>query len=327
MLGFLTHRLLVMIPLLLGITFISFLVVALAPGDFFGALSMNPAISPEAIEAMKADFGYGDPLLERYAKWLWRAVQGDLGVSLGHRVPVTTLIAARAGNTLILSLAAALFTWTLAIPLGVFVATRRGRLSDRALSMVGLLGMSIPNFFLAFLLMRWALHTGWFPVGGSFSLDYEKLSAGAKILDRLHHLILPTIVLGTAGMGSLMRLMRSAVIEIERSDYVRTARAKGLGEGRVLFRHVLRNAMNPFVTLAGYELGSLLGGAALVENVMNLQGLGSLMLEAVLALDIYLVMGSVLVGSLLLLVGNLIADLLLVLVDPRIDFGRLEAVR
>lgn len=325
--SFLAHRLLTMIPLLLGITFVSFLVVALAPGDFFAALALNPAVSPEAVAKMKAEFGYGEPLLVRYFRWLGQAVQGDLGVSLSHRVGVTTLIAERAGNTLILSVAAALLTWVAAIPLGVFVATRRGRISDRVFSLLGFLGMSIPNFFLAFLLMRWALHTGWFPVGGSFSLDYEQLDTFGKILDRLHHLVLPTIVLGTAGMGSLMRLMRSAVIELERADFVRTARAKGLGEGRVLFRHVLRNALNPFVTLAGYELGTLLGGAALVENVMNLQGLGSLMLEAVLALDIYLVMGSVLIGSLILLVGNLVADLLLVLVDPRIDFERLEAVR
>ncbi len=324
MLGFLVHRLATMIPLLLGITFISFLVVALAPGDFFDSLAMNPAISPQAIEAMKADFGYGDPLLVRYAKWLWQAVQGDLGVSLSHRVSVLTLIAQRAENTLILSLSAALFTWTLAIPLGVLIAVRRGKLSDRVFSILGFLGMSIPNFFLAFLLMRWALHTGWFPVGGTFSLDYEQLSTLGKLADRLHHLVLPTIVLGTAGMGSLMRLMRSAVIELERSDFARTARAKGLSEFRVLFVHVMRNALNPFVTLAGYELGALLGGAALVENVMNLQGLGSLMLGAVLSLDIYLVMGSVLISSLLLLFGNLLADLLLVVVDPRIDFQRLE---
>ena len=142
MVGFLAHRLLTMIPLLLGITFISFLVVGLAPGDFFDSLAMNPAISPQAIEAMKADFGYGDPLLVRYGKWLWQVLQGDLGVSLAHRVSVMTLIAQRAGNTLILSLAAAVFTWTLAIPLGVLIAVRRGQLSDRLFSIVGFLGLA-----------------------------------------------------------------------------------------------------------------------------------------------------------------------------------------
>ena len=135
------------------------------------------------------------------------------------------------------------------------------------------------------------------------------------------------IVLGTGGMASLMRLMRANVLEIKGSDYVRTARAKGLSEWTVVTRHIVRNALNPFVTLAGYELGSLLGGAALVEAVMNLQGLGTLLLEAVRALDVYLVMGSVVMGAILLLVGNLIADVALVLVDPRIDFERLEASR
>jgi peptide/nickel transport system permease protein len=240
---------------------------------------------------------------------------------------VLTLVEQRLTNTLILSIAALVVTWVLAIPLGVVVAVRKGKFSDRFLSALAFLGMSLPNFFLAFLLLRLALSTGWFPVGGSVSIDYEQLTAWGKLLDRLHHLVLPTLVLATSGMAGLMRLMRGAILDLERADFVRTARAKGLAERTVLFKHVLRNAMNPFITLAGYELGSLLGGAALVENVMNLQGLGSLMLNAVLALDIYLVMGSVLIGSVLLLVGNLLADVALTLSDPRIDFSQLEAVR
>jgi peptide/nickel transport system permease protein len=228
---------------------------------------------------------------------------------------------------LILSLAALVVTWSFAIPIGVLVAVRRGQVYDRLLSALAFLGMSLPNFFIAFLLMRLALATGWFPVGGTVSFDYEHLSLPGKIADRLHHLVLPTVVLATSGMAGLMRLMRGAILDLQRADFVRTARAKGLPERVVLFRHVLRNALNPFITLAGYELGTLLSGAALVESVMNLQGLGALMLEAVLALDIYLVMGSVLIGSLLLLLGNLIADIALTLSDPRIDFTRLEAAR
>jgi peptide/nickel transport system permease protein len=327
MLAFLVRRIMQMVPLLIGITFISFLVIELAPGDFFAALAMNPAVSPQAIEEMKRAFGYGDPLLVRYAKWLWQAAQGDLGVSVAHRAPVLTLISQRAANTLILSVAALLCTWCLSIPLGIYVAVRRGRLSDRVVSFLAFLGVSVPSFFLALLVMRFALVTGWFPVGGTISVDHEQLDAWGRLVDRLHHLILPTFVLSVSGMAGLVRLMRGAVLDLLATDFVRTARAKGLSERAVLFRHVLRNALNPFITLAGYELGTLLGGAALVENVMNLQGLGSLMLEAVLALDIYLVMGSVLIGSILLLVGNLLADIALTLSDPRIDFARLEAVR
>src|SRR5581483_370061 len=327
MLAFLLRRIAQMVPLLLGITFISFLVVGLAPGDFFSALAMNPSISPDAIAAMKREFGYGQPLVVRYLAWLGQVVRGDLGLSVAHRIGVATLIGQRVGNTLLLAVAALIVTWAAAIPLGVLVAVRRGRLSDRALSLFAFLGMSVPNFFLAFLLLRLALFTGWFPVGGTVSLDYEQLSLAGKLADRLHHLVLPTIVLATGGMAGLMRLMRGAILELQRADFVRTALAKGLPERVVLFKHVLRNALNPFVTLAGYELGTLLGGAALVENVMNLQGLGALMLEAVMALDIYLVMGSVLIGSAMLLVGNLLADVALMAVDPRIDFSRLEAAR
>jgi peptide/nickel transport system permease protein len=322
MLSYLLRRVLHMIPLLLGITFLAFLLVALAPGDYFSALKMNPSISADAIHEMEIQFGYGDPLLVRYFKWLWRVLHFDLGISVAYRVKVTELIGARAGNTVILALASLLMTWTLAIPIGIIVALRPNSLTDRVLSFVAFFGMSLPNFFLAFLLMFMALRTGWFPIGGTFSVNYDSLSLWGKLTDRLAHLWLPMTVLGLAGMASLMRLMRANILEIKQADFVRTARAKGLPERVVVAKHILRNALNPFVTLAGYELGSLLGGAALVESVMNLQGLGTLLLDAVRSLDVYLVMGSVLIGSILLLAGNLLADLALTLVDPRIDFTR-----
>jgi len=158
-------------------------------------------------------------------------------------------------------------------------------------------------------------------VGATTSVDYSTLDFWGRVGDRIYHLILPVFVLGVAGMAGLMRLMRSQILEIKNSEFVRTARAKGLSERVVIYKHVLRNALNPFVTMAGYSLGDLLGGAALVEAVMNLQGLGLLLLQAVRSLDIYLVMGSVLIGTVLLLVGNLLADLALVAVDPRVDFS------
>jgi peptide/nickel transport system permease protein len=327
MLRFVVRRLAQMVPLLIGITFLSFVVVDLAPGDFFDTLSMNPSISPELVREMKVEFGYGQPLPVRYGRWLWRAMHLDLGMSIAYRVGVLDLIRSRALNTVILAVASMVFTWALAIPIGIIVALRRGTLVDRALSFVAFFGMSVPSFFLAFLLMYLALETGWFPVGGTTSLDYPILSPLEKLADRAAHLVLPVIVLGTGGMASLMRLMRSQLLEIQSADYVRTARAKGVPEWLVVSKHILRNAMNPFVTLAGYELGTLLGGAALVEAVMNLQGLGTLMLDAVRSLDLYLVMGSVLMGSVLLLLGNLLADVALTLVDPRIDFSHLEVAR
>jgi peptide/nickel transport system permease protein len=324
---FILRRLLQMIPLLVGITFLSFFVVALAPGDFFSTLRLNPSISPDLIRQMEIEFGYGQPLVVRYLRWIWRVMHLDLGVSIAYRVSVLDLIAARALNTVILAVASMVFTWALAIPIGTIVALRRGSVTDRTLSFLSFLGMSVPSFFLAFLLMYFALETGWFPVGGTTSFDYPLLSPFEQLADRAQHLVLPVIVLGTGGMASLMRLMRSNILEIQHAEYVRTARAKGLPEWRVVGKHILRNALNPFVTLAGYELGTLLGGAALVEAVMNLQGLGTLMLDAVRSLDLYLVMGSVLMSAVLLLLGNLLADIALTIVDPRIDFTTLEAVR
>jgi peptide/nickel transport system permease protein len=325
--GFLVRRILVMVPLLLGITFLAFLAIDLAPGDYFDQLKINPSIAPETIARMEREFGYGDPLLVRYGRWVRNAARLDLGVSVAYRVGVAHLIGSRAVNTLILAVASIVFAWSLAIPIGVFTALYPRSLADRLLSFLAFFGMSVPNFFLAFLLMYAALATGWFPVGGTVSIGYDDLTLWGKLLDRADHLVLPVVVLGTSGMASLMRLMRANVLAIKRSDYVRTARAKGLPERLVVGKHILRNALNPFVTLAGYEVGTLLGGAALVEAVMNLQGLGTLLLEAVRSLDIYLVMGSVLMGSVLLLTGNLLADVALTVVDPRIDFTRLEAAR
>lgn len=318
---FLIRRLINMIPLIIGITFLSFLVMSLVPGNFLSTLKLNPRISPQVIKQMEAQFGLDQPLLVRYVKWLWSVLHLNLGISLAYRVSVTSLITTRAINTIILSACAMLFAWIVAIPIGIIVAVNQNSIWDRVLSFLAFFGMSLPNFFLAFLMMWVALQTGWFPIGGTYSVDYATLGFWSQIADRINHLILPVFVLGLAGMAGLMRLMRSQILEIKNAEFVRTARAKGLSERVVIYKHVLRNALNPFVTMAGYSLGDLLGGAALVEAVMNLQGLGLLLLDAVRQLDIYLVMGSVLVGTVLLLAGNLLADIALVAVDPRVDFS------
>jgi peptide/nickel transport system permease protein len=324
---FLVRRLINMIPLIIGITFISFVAMSLVPGNFLSALKLNPKISPEVIHQMEAQFGLDQPFMVRYLRWLWGVIHLNLGYSMQFRVSVTSLIAARAFNTVILAVASMIFSWMLAIPIGIVVAVRQNSIWDRFLSFLAFLGMSVPNFFLAFLAVYFAMHLGkdWLPPGGTYSVDYSSLTFWNQIADRINHLILPVIVLGVSGMAGLMRLMRSQILEIKNSEFVRTARAKGLSERVVIYKHVLRNALNPFVTMAGYSLGDLLGGAALVEAVMNLQGLGLLLLNAVRSLDIFLVMGSVLIGTVLLLVGNLLADIALVAVDPRVDFSSLAA--
>jgi peptide/nickel transport system permease protein len=318
---FILKRALNMIPLIIGITFLSFLAMSLVPGDFLSSLKLNPSISPAVIRQMEAEFGLDRPLLVRYFRWLWSAMHLDFGISLAYRVSVVELVASRALNTLILAASSMLLSWMLAIPIGIIVAVRQDTILDRVLSFVAFFSMSLPSFFFAFLAMAFASRTGWFPVGGTVSVDYATLDFWSRIADRVNHLILPVIVLGTGGMAGLMRLMRSQILEIKNAEYVRTARAKGLSERVVIYKHVLRNALNPFVTMAGYSLADLLSGAALVEAVMNLQGLGLLLLDAVRSLDIYLVMGSVLMGAAMLLLGNLLADIALVAVDPRVDFS------
>ncbi len=315
---FILRRLLHFIPLLFGITLISFFVIQLAPGNYFDQVKLDPKISQETIQQLETRFGFDQPLVVQYFRWLFNVMRLDFGYSLTWQMPVYKLIKQRLWNTLLLAFWSMLFTWILSIPLGIFSAVRQYTGWDNLISVIAFLGMSIPNFFLAFLLIYFAATSGWFPIGGLVSLNYEQLSFWGQIWDKAHHLVIPVVVLGTSGMASLVRIMRGNMLEALGQPYILTARAKGLSEKRVVYIHALRNAINPMVTIFGYELSSLLSGAALVEIVTSYPGLGRLMLEAVLGQDLYLVMGSLLMGSVLLIMGNLVADIMLALVDPRI---------
>lgn len=317
---FIIRRLLNMIPLLVGITCISFGIIQLAPGDYFSQLALNPQISPETIAHLRRTYGFDQPIAVQYLKWLWAALRFDFGYSFSWHMPVIDLIRERALNTMLLSVSSSAIAWLVAIPIGIYAAVRQYSLGDKVLSILAFLGMSMPNFFFAFLLLYLAAVTGWFPIGGVTSADYSTLPLLGRLGDRIHHVILPVVVLSTGGMAGLMRLMRGNMLEILKVEYVTTARSKGLGEGKVIFKHALRNALNPFITLFGYQLAHILSGAALVEIILSWPGLGSLMLEAVMAKDLYLVMGSLYIGAILLILGNLVADLLLVVADPRIRY-------
>ncbi len=320
MLAYISRRLLHMVPLLLGISLISFIIIQLAPGDFLTQQALNPQVSAERIAQEKARFGLDKPVYVQYFIWLKNALHLDFGYSFSYRVPVFRLIGSRLFNTFILSLSAMIFTWILSIPLGIISAIKQYSWIDKLLTFLAFLGLAIPNFFFALLLLFMAMRTGWFPVGGMYSIDYQSFSFLGKIWDRVYHLILPTIVLGTAGMAGLMRQMRGNLLDYLKADFVTTARAKGLSERVVIWKHAVRNAINPIITIFGLSLPALLSGAALTEIVMAWPGLGRLMLEAVLAQDLYLVMGSLIMGSALLILGNLVADLLLAWVDPRIRY-------
>lgn len=333
---YILDRILHVIPLILGLTLISFFIMQLAPGNYFTQLKLNPQISEATIAQMERQFGLDKPWYRQYFYCLReilapvvKHVRGipyvtlklNFGHSFTYHVPITTLIKERLFNTFILSLSAMLFTWLLAVPIGIYSAVHQYSWADKVLSVLAFFGMSIPNFFLAFLLLYVASVTGWVPIGGMVSGNYDTLSLLGRIWDRLHHLMIPTFVLGTSGMAGLVRLMRGNMLDHLRSEYITTARAKGLSERVVVYKHALRNAINPFITLFGYQLSGLFSGAGLTEIIVSWPGLGQLMLQAVLSQDLYLVMGSLLMGAFLLIAGNLLADILLAVSDPRIRLG------
>ncbi len=317
MLRYILIRLLQAIPTIIGVTFISFLIIRLAPGDFLDQLKLNPQISEETIERLKELYGLDEPVIIQYFKWLKSAIFFDLGYSFQYHAPVTELILERIPNTLLLSVSSALIAWSIAVPLGMLAGFYEGKTIDRIIQAYAYTFMSIPSFFLAFIFLFIASKTGWFPIGGVMSPNFEELSLPEKILDILHHLFIPAMTLALVSSAGLIRLVRSATIEILNSPMIVMLKAKGVPK-KVIFKHVFKNAMNPFTTLLGYEIASLISGAALIEIITGWPGMGMLMLDAVLSQDLFLVMGGLYIGTIMLIAGNLIADLLLAWIDPRV---------
>jgi peptide/nickel transport system permease protein len=320
----LLRRLLVSIPQLLLMSFITFLFIDLAPGDVLAQYRFDPRISEETVREVEAKYHFDKPIIVQYGHWLLRAVRGDLGYSFSRHAPVSSVIAERLFNTFILSLISIIITWVVAIPLGIYAAVRQYSWGDRIMSVISYVGMSLPTFFLALLLMFF-VYIGRdlplisvIPTTGMVSAGYEQLGVFGKLADRALHLMVPVAVLTITALAGLQRISRGNMLEELRKQYVTTARAKGLPENRVIYRHALRNAVNPLITLFGFEFSSLLSGAALLEIIMNWPGLGSLMLSAVQTQDTFLVMGSLLLAGLMLIAGNLLADILLVIADPRV---------
>lgn len=326
---FIFRRLLSLIPIVLGATFLTFVIISLSPGDFVTTMSLNPQISPSTIAKMRHDFGLDRPWYVQYGLWLYRlspyefplgVKKPDLGYSFANKTPVTDLMGERFKNTLILSVAAEVLIWMIGIPLGVLAAWKRRSWIDRFSSFGVYLGISIPEILLALVALLIAATTGWFPVGGMHSLNYEELSTGKQFQDLAHHLILPAVVLAIAGIAGLMRYMKSSLLETLNSDYVRTARAKGVSEARAILRHALPNAINPIITLLGISFANLISASFLVEVIMGWPGLGRLTYEAILAKDLYVIMASLIMATVFLVLGNLISDLLLAINDPRIRY-------
>lgn len=315
---FLLRRFISMLFIILGVSIIVFFLMYLSPGDFLNEARASQDISQERITQMERDFGLDQPWYIQYFLWLKNMVLFNFGESWSYKVPVINLLWVRVPATLILAITSLCFAWGIAVPLGVLAAIYKDSIFDRASAILAYAALSLPEFFLALLAVFFAAQTGWFPTGGRTSITHDFMPFAARIIDYAYHLILPTIVLGLGGVAGMMRIIRANFLDYMRAEFVTTARAKGLPEGIIMFKHVLRNAINPLITAFGFAFSGLLSGALLVENVMNYPGLGQLVYEAFLKQDQYLVMAAVILSCLMLMLGNLFADLLLAWSDPRI---------
>jgi peptide/nickel transport system permease protein len=303
--------------LLVGVSMLTFGFSEMAPGDYYTQMRVDPSISPETVDALRHKAGYDRPLPVRYASWATSVLRGDFGYSLAYAGPVAPLVKERLGATLLLAGAATFAAWLLAIPLGIWYATRRGWQDALARAGAALL-LIIPDLLLAIVLLLMAVETGWFPAGGMASPDAVSLPAWGRLTDLLRHLCLPGAVLTIGMLPVLIRHVRSAMLEVMDSPFALSARAQGIPPGRLLYRHLLPAAVNPLVSLFGLSIGTLLSASLLVEVVMGWPGLGPLLIEAIMARDVAIVLSVVMLSATFLILGNLAADLLLYRLDPRI---------
>lgn len=317
---YIARRMLLMIPVLLGISVVIFALINVAPGDPYTSM-IDPNITAEDKQVMLEAIGYYDPLPVKYVKWLSRAAKGDLGFSLRYKEPVTQIIARNLQNTLLLSMSALLFSVLFGVPIGVLSATRKYSLFDNILTVFSFIGLSIPAFFFGMLMIKFlAFDLNLFPISGMTTIGQD-FTGMRKALDLLHHMALPVTVLGMVNMASLMRYTRSAMLEVITQDYIRTARAKGLKERTVIYKHALKNALIPVVTVICISIGYLLSGALLTETVFSWPGMGTLVYQAILNRDYSLVTASTMVIAVFILLSNLLADIIYAFLDPRIKLA------
>ena len=315
-------RVLASIPLLFAVSFVTFFLLFHSPGDYLSSLQLNPQISQEFLKAERARLGLDRPFYIVWLKWIWGVVRhGDLGQSFQYKIPVLDLIGARLWATFLLALTSTIFAWFLAIPLGIAAATKHNGIVDRLASAVAFIGLSVPSVLLALLAVYFAAVTGWLPTGDMRSLQYYgHTSTWQRMRDIGNHIVLPTIVLGVGGLAIYTRQMRSNLLETLQTDYMRTALSKGLPYWLAVWRHALRNALNPLITMFGFAFSDLLSGAFLVENIFAWPGLGRTTIEAYQQKDMFVVAASVMLATVMLIIGNLLADILLAANDPRIRY-------
>nr|UXE45133.1 dipeptide transport system permease protein DppB [uncultured bacterium] len=315
---YLIRRLLLVIPAMFGISLVLYAVVALAPGDPFSELAANPAVPPEVAAALRAKFGLDDPVWIRYVRWLSAMAQGDWGFSFVSRMNVDTLILQRLPTTLIVIGAAQLLAILVALPVGVLAGTRPYSIFDQVANTLAFVGFSLPTFFTGLLLILvFSIQLDWLPFVYRADID----ATGWRFYwEHIKQSIMPVMVLGLFQGASLVRYVRSSVLDVVRLDYVTTARAKGIGERKVITKHVVRNALIPVVTLIMLQMPVVFGGAIVTEQIFRVPGIGSLLISAMLANDTPVIISVTFVFSCLVVLFNLLADILYAWLDPRIAF-------
>lgn len=316
--AYLLRRLLIAIPSLLGISLILFTVLALAPGDPFGELATNPNVPPEVREALRAKFGLDDPILVRYLHWLTAMLQGDWGFSFASRVNVDELILQRLPTTLFVVGSSQVLALLIAVPVGILAAIRPYSVFDQVANTLAFVGFSLPTFFTGLLfILLFSLTLDWLP----FVYQADISATGWRwVWEHVRQAIMPVCVLGFFQAASYTRYVRASVLDVARLDYVTTARAKGLSDGTVTVRHIARNALIPVVTLVALQIPAVFGGAIVTEQIFRIPGIGSLLINAMLANDTPVVMAVTFVFACLVVLFNLVADLLYGWLDPRISY-------
>lgn len=334
MLIYLLRRILIAIPTLLGITLVTFVIINLAPGGPIeqkiqkmqmggGGESRSTSIPPEVLEALNKQYGFDKPMHVRYFIWLKNISRLDFGDSFTHQEPVMGLISSKFPVSLQFGIASLILTYLICIPLGVKKAINAGGIFDQVSGIILYIMVSIPPLVLGIFLIVWfagGSYFDWFPIGGIKSDDYESLTWSGQILDRAYHFVLPLICYVMGGFTELSMLVRNSMLDVIKSDYIRTARAKGLHENVIYFKHALRNALIPVATGLGGFLRVFLAGSLIVETIFNLDGIGLLGYSSILSRDYNVIMGLTFISAMLLLVGNMMSDFIYVMVDPRIDF-------
>ncbi len=312
------NRLIWAIPILIGMSILSFVLMKLSPGGVFEQMKMDPLTSKELIKQYEHKYGFDKPMLKQYLLWAGNFLKGDLGYSFYFKAPVKDVLKSRIKNTVILSVISMLIIWALALPLGVIGAIKKTSILEKGLSFLSFVGMCLPGFFLAFLLLSLASKTGLLPTGSAHSIFYNQLPFWLKPIDLLRHLAIPAFVIALPSASALYRIIQSNVRKAYNMPFSKNAISRGLPEDIVSIDYALRNSIHPLIVIFGYQIADILSGAALVEIICNWPGLGTIMLSAVQAQDMHLVMSIMMISGIMLIFGNLISDILLYVSDPRI---------